>query len=148
MSVIYQITNKTMYTTLETSQKLKEWGVEFDYEIKYYFCTVDENILMLTKKEWEDIDYLNYKKIDFPSYDLTKIITNGEMAKKFFGKERRKIIQLTFSCEKCLEDYRKESNICGIEYHTTKMKNYLLEDNQKKAEKCLLANCVFNPLNK
>ena len=99
-----------MYLSLETARKLKEWGCDVEGGIK------------------SDLN-------DYKIYDLRDIITNGEMAKAFFGELY----------------WQRETDKDAQYYPMNKVENLnslLHQNKQEKAEEYLLEHTIFNPKNK
>ncbi len=138
------------YLSLSANKTLKKWGCEIFTE-KYFISNG-----CLCKKD-SKTPYLSNQ---YYAYDLNEIITNGEMAKAFFGD-----VLTCYDCgEKvgkpmgngciqigtgsCICSRQFENNEPAFEFHSKQLTSWLLNHEKEWAEDYLLGNCVWNPENK
>ena len=136
-----------LFLSLENCKKLKDAGC--DVESEYYY---ELRYKMTGEEEWIDVYGLDESTRSVRRYNISEIITNGEMAEAFFGDYNGEN-QYHYCgqgglddnwCMNCDSHIDWESMVSPVDYHTTKIKNFLLDNKKESAEAYLLEHTVFN----
>jgi hypothetical protein len=152
-----------MYLSDKTCRQLAEWKCDVEGDPKYCYrtCGVSANhknrfcteSLLVCKKTNANLERFAWCD-DIPAYDLRDIITNGEMAKAFFGEEILKdsLNRLFWKYKEGyfgFGEYTDSGKIQAkaFELHSLKILICLQAGLQEEAEAYLLKHTIFNPAN-
>ena len=136
--------NNKFYTDKETSKQLKDWGCDIESEMWLikgadkehgcwglkHFDDLQEIIGSDEEGHWTWLEEAKYRKHAYQTYHLLEDVC-VKYAKEFFGEEYSDHLELDFS-----------------DCHSNSIIEFLRQNKIKEANEDLLANTVFNPLNK